>query len=162
MTSSPTFILDANLPPDLAPVLIAAGASVELHRDHFALGTLDPDWIPIAAERDWFILTKDKKMFTRPAERREIDAGFARVVALEDGNLKKPETIRAFELALPEMTRLATTLPGPFAALLAADGTLTLIFPTQPPSGSISKGPQSPPPADEFPDNDPSPPETPP
>lgn len=43
----------------------------------------DPDWIPIIASRGWIVITKDRHMLSRPAEREAIREARARHLRIE-------------------------------------------------------------------------------
>lgn len=47
--------------------LRSLGWSVELLTDHFAPGTPDTSWIPEVAQRGWVIVTRDRRIRSRPA-----------------------------------------------------------------------------------------------
>ncbi len=46
-------------------------------------GDRDVDWIPIVAANGWIVVTKDRHMRTRPAERQLIQQSLARHVRIE-------------------------------------------------------------------------------
>jgi hypothetical protein len=52
---------------------------------------LDPDWIPKIVALGWLVITRDRHMLSRPAERREILQSGARHIRLDPsrGQLSK-------------------------------------------------------------------------
>jgi PIN like domain len=44
--------------------------------------TLDPDWIPVVAEREWLIITRDSKIIDNPNEIAAVRENGAKMVAL--------------------------------------------------------------------------------
>ena len=73
-----TFYLDASIPLHVrqalallrSDVIYAGGPDMPPEK------TKDRQWLPLAGENDWVVLLRDKKIRTRPGERRAlIDAG---------------------------------------------------------------------------------------
>lgn len=79
---STVFFTDRDLGRELPGAVLAAGMVVESHADHFAHDTPDSDWIPIVSQRGWVILTRDRRMRYKPAEREAILRSGARVLIL--------------------------------------------------------------------------------
>lgn len=53
----------------VAKALRAAGASVEVHIDHFAQDAPDTEWIPEVGRRDWVLIIKDQNIRRNALER---------------------------------------------------------------------------------------------
>jgi uncharacterized protein with PIN domain len=73
------FFIDRCLGKKLADSLRNVGATVEIHDDHFSKISKDEDWLRIVGERNWVVLTKDKKIASRPLELLAVaqgDVGF--------------------------------------------------------------------------------------
>lgn len=66
-----TFFLDNNLSPVLAKGLREFGEDVQHLRDAFPANTPDEVWLPAIGERGWYLITRDKRIRTRP---HQIDA----------------------------------------------------------------------------------------
>lgn|SRR5262249_30495547 len=65
--ASLTFFLDHQIGRfQVAAVLRAIGARVEVHLDHFAGNAPDTQWIPEIARRDWVLITKDQNIRRNP------------------------------------------------------------------------------------------------
>ena len=69
MADRPTFFVDRSLGKQVGRRLREAGATVELHDDHFEETTKDSVWTPDVTARGWVILTKDKNIRRRGGER---------------------------------------------------------------------------------------------
>lgn len=118
-----TFFIDRSLGSRLVPeALRALGASVELHKDHFAADAPDADWIAEVGRRGWAILTKDKWIRHRPLERRAVIATRGRLFALTTGNLSGEEIARVFAKHLQKMTDIARSERTPFIARMSRYG----------------------------------------
>jgi predicted nuclease of predicted toxin-antitoxin system len=79
-----TIILDNNISPKIADALLALGATnVKTVRKEFGDDAKDPDWVPEAAKRGWVILTTDRRLLTRPAEKRMIVSHKASVLVIK-------------------------------------------------------------------------------
>jgi hypothetical protein len=66
-----TFFFDNNLSPVLARGLREFGEDAQHLRDAFPPNTPDEVWLPAIGERGWYLVTRDKKIRTRP---HQIDA----------------------------------------------------------------------------------------
>lgn len=63
-----TFFFDNCLSPVLVEGLRAFGEDVQHLRDTFPSETPDSIWIPEVAKRKWILITRDKRIRTRPLE----------------------------------------------------------------------------------------------
>lgn len=63
-----TFFFDNNLSPVLVAGLRGLGEDVQHLRDVFPANTKDAVWIPKVAESGWILVTRDKRIRTRPLE----------------------------------------------------------------------------------------------
>lgn len=120
--SKPTvFFIDRSLGNRLvADALRECGATIELHRDHFAADAEDSDWIAEVGLRGWIILTKDKWIRHRPLERAALVATHGRLFALTSGNLSGEDAARILARHLERMTRIAASERPPFLARVSA------------------------------------------
>jgi hypothetical protein len=60
-----------------------AGASVEVHANHFPHDALDQTWLTAAGQRGWVVITKDKAIRHRGTELAAlISAGVAALSSL--------------------------------------------------------------------------------
>lgn len=102
----------------VARALREAGARVEIHDDHFPPDAKDADWLPVAGERRWIVLTKDDRIRYRPHEKGALLSSGARVFILTNRNLSGDEMAEIFVTMLPKMQKLALTTRSGFVATL--------------------------------------------
>ena len=82
-----------------------------------APGSRDVDWISVCAANDWIVITKDRHMATRPAERQLIVGSQARHVRIEgppaQRKLRKWDQLEILVGQWRAIERV-TTQPGPW------------------------------------------------
>jgi predicted nuclease of predicted toxin-antitoxin system len=89
----------------VAEALRQAGATVEVHEDHFPADAKDPDWLGSVGRRRWIVLTKDQRIRYRKSESDALlNAGVAAFV-LTGGNLTGDEMAAVFVKALPKIRK---------------------------------------------------------
>ncbi len=113
-----------------------AGASVELHDDHFGQTKLDSVWIPDVSTRGWVILTKDKNIRRPHGEREDLLTAKARVFTLTSGNLNGARMAELFIMNLTEIERIAEVQVPPFAFTVGPEGLLQIFPPPAPATAS--------------------------
>jgi hypothetical protein len=109
--------------------LLAAGARVERHDDHFAQNALDEEWIPKVTRRGWVILTKDKNIRRTRGEREAVLLAAARVFTLSSGNMRGEAMAALFVSRLADMEKLALNHPPPFVAVVSPTGIRMIALP---------------------------------
>ncbi|MGL4552324.1 MAG: hypothetical protein ACRC33_14185 [Gemmataceae bacterium] len=117
MAARPTLFVDRSLGKGVGRRLRDAGATVELHDDHFAQTTKDSEWIPDVTARGWVILTKDKNIRRPRGEREDVLAAAAKVFTLTGGSMSGEEMARTFIGHLVEIERIAGSQSPPFVTL---------------------------------------------
>lgn len=98
------------------------GATVVIHDDYFSQDINDEDWLREVGERNWVVLTKDKKIATRSWELKAVTEGNVRLFALVDGNVSGVVMAQAFVKALQNMQRFIRGNPAPFIAKVDKSG----------------------------------------
>ena len=106
----------------VAQALRDAGATVEVHDDHFAKDTADEDWLPEVARRGWVVLTKDRRIAYRTLERMAVARAGARLFVLVNQNMSAASMSAALVAALPRMGRFVGSEDPPFIAKVFQDG----------------------------------------
>ena len=112
----------------IADALRNAGAKVEIHDDHFAPDAPDHEWLRQVAERDWIVLTKDKRIRRRSVEIIAIRNARARVFCLTAGDLTAAEMAQIFVGALQRIFRFALGNKAPFLAKITASGGVSYLL----------------------------------
>ena len=64
--------IDCSIPRGVANALKAVRNDVLWLEDRFALDTEDRVWLAAAGTNDWLVISRDKKVITRPGERAAI------------------------------------------------------------------------------------------
>ena len=83
----------------------------------------DREWIPTVGERGWLVVSKDKKIRTRPEERRAVKDNNVGCFIL---NYKQPlnrwQIFKLVTASLDEMEEKFTNTPRPFMYLIDSNG----------------------------------------
>ena len=116
------FFIDRCLGTKLADSLRNVGARVEIHDDHFSQNSYDKDWLRIVGERNWVVLTKDKKIASRLLELLAVAEGNVRLFVLVDGNVSRDVMAQAFVNALEKMQKFIRGNQAPFIAKVYQSG----------------------------------------
>jgi predicted nuclease of predicted toxin-antitoxin system len=116
------FFRDRCLGKKLADTLRNVGARVEIHDDHFSQDSKDKDWLRIVGERNWVVLTKDKKIASRDLELLAVAQGDVRLFAFVDGDVSGDVVAQAFVNALENMQRFIRGNQAPFIAKVYQSG----------------------------------------
>lgn len=116
------FFIDRCLGTKLADSLRNAGATVEIHDDHFKQDVKDEDWLRIVGESNWVVLTKDKKIASRPLELLAVAQGNVRLFAFVGGDVSGVIVAQAFVNALENMQRFIRGNQAPFIAKVYQSG----------------------------------------
>ena len=119
----PTFFIDWSLGQKAVPqTLEALGADIKRHRDRFSPDASDVEWLTKMSELDWVVLTKDKKISTRPLEIKAIASAEVKVFILVSGNLTRREMADVFAKSLPKIEKIATGNRAPSIAKIYKNG----------------------------------------
>ena len=106
----------------VALALRAAGATVEVHDDHFPQDTPDVDWLKEVGRRGWVVLSKDVRIRRNHIERAALEAAKVRAFFLTQQDITGPEMARLFTSVLPGMTNRAVAQPAPFIYTISRSG----------------------------------------
>ena len=116
------FFIDRCLGTKLADSLRNVEATVEIHDDHFKQDINDEDWLRIVGESNWVVLTKDKKIASRPLELLAVAQGNVRLFTFVDGDVPGVVVAQAFVNALENMQRFIRGNQAPFIAKVYQSG----------------------------------------
>lgn len=110
----------------LAPILRAAGLTVEVLIEHFHPDSPDTEWIPAVAARGWVILTQDKNIRNRTRERDAVRTSGARLFMLTNNN-RNAEVVGELLIRVMPKVILQADLPGPFIAQIQFSGDVRVL-----------------------------------
>jgi len=132
----PTLFVDRSLGKGVGRRPREAGATVELHDDHFEQNTTDSTWIPDVKARGWVILTKGKNIRRPSGEREGVLTAGVRVFTLVSGNLSGQRMAELFiqNLNLAEIERVSEVAIPPFAYTVGPEGCRPVPIQPVPPS----------------------------
>ena len=107
------FFIDRCLGTKLADSLRNVGATVEIHQDYFKPDSRDEDWLREVGERNWVVLTKDKKIASRRLELLAVAQGNVRLFAFVDGDVSGVVVAQGFVKPCKNQRELLRMLPKP-------------------------------------------------
>lgn len=85
--------------------------------------TLDIHWLKTAGENDWIVLKRDKRIRTRPGERKAlIDAGLRTFCLTGAGNYSKWQVLQLLTARWDRIEEVASTVGGPYVYAVTKDG----------------------------------------
>jgi PIN like domain len=114
-TQQVIFFIDRCLGRGIVPrALRAAGATVEIHDEHFPPDTRDEDWLVEVGNRHWVVLTQDKNIRYHDSEILSIAQANVRVFVLASTHLSGDANALTFVNTLPIMTKFALNNQPPF------------------------------------------------
>ena len=125
----PTFFVDRQLGRyKFAGILRAAGLDVVIHDDHFAPDTIDTEWLAVAGERGWIVITRDERIRYRTAEREAVRRAKVRAfVLVAHGDLSAEALAEIFLKALTKVQTILTRKKPPFIAKIWRGGQTAVI-----------------------------------
>jgi hypothetical protein len=106
----------------VAEALRTAGATVEVHDDHFPQTTPDVDWLAEVGRRGWVVLSKDERIRRNRIEREALEAAHVRAFFLTQQDITGQEMANLFRDALPGMTNRTISQPAPFIFTISRSG----------------------------------------
>ena len=127
MTSKPeirlVFFVDRSLGrKHVAQALREAGATVEVHDDHFPQDTPDVDWLLEVGRRGWVVLSKDERIRRNSIERSALETAQVRAFFLTQQDITGVEMADLFKRALSGMIKRTISEPAPFICTISRSG----------------------------------------
>ena len=96
---------------------------------HFRHDTPDPVWLSEAGLNDWLVVTRDKKIRTRPGELQAITQNnVGCFIVAQKQALSRWDYLKLLTLTLDEMERRFATEARPFIFNIGTTGTLTRVL----------------------------------
>lgn len=115
--------IDRSVPRGVADAVKMIRDDVLWLEDEFPHDVSDQEWLAAAGERGWLVITHDKKIRTRPGERRAImDHGVGCFILTYKQDLKKEEIVALIVENLEEMERRFEETPRPFIYTVSKGG----------------------------------------
>lgn len=116
---NPTFFLDRNLGGKTFPGILArAGISVVLLEDHFKPDAPDEDWIVWAAEKGYYALGNDARIYRNHVQREVVLSAGLGYFVIRDAQCKAKESAENFLLTYPILLEFIQKTPRPFIATI--------------------------------------------
>ncbi|MGH7729163.1 MAG: hypothetical protein ACREQC_06285 [Candidatus Binataceae bacterium] len=102
-----TFFLDSTFPPQLAKILALLGVDAKHLTDEFPAETPDVTWIPQIGQRGWTLVTGDRGISRKPAERKALEEANVVSIFMAKGFTSKPlfEQVSLVIRSWPEIQR---------------------------------------------------------
>ena len=117
--------IDGNV---LANELRLRGLTVVRHKERFRHDVSDVEWLTVAGQEGWIVLTRDKNIRLREIERNALVSAKVAAFVFTGGNASGIETTEVIVAALPKMIKvLAGNLP-PFICRITASGLVELLL----------------------------------
>ena len=112
-----TFFLDNNLSPLLAAGLRAFGEDAQHLRDVFPADTADEVWLPDIGRRGWYLVSRDKKIAKKRAQRVVLtEAGVGAFFFVQKKDYTGWEWVEVVVGRWREMKAWCEAHPAPFVA----------------------------------------------
>lgn len=109
-----TFFVDRDLGPRVGEALRSVQVDVVLHHERFGARVPDAEWLAAVSGEQMVILSRDRKMRTRPAEREAFETVGARCFVIATGASTPLDDLRALLWAWPAILGHVAATPGPF------------------------------------------------
>ncbi len=117
--------VDRSIPKSVATALNATRGDVEWLEPRFRPDAPDPEWLRAAGEGGWVVLSRDKKLRTRPAERRAIAAyGVGCFILTQRAPLSPWGYLKLLVPILDDLVVGFEQTPRPFIYTVSRDGVL--------------------------------------
>ena len=118
-----SFMFDNNLSQKIVRGLREFGEDVLHIKDEFPEGILDEDWLPIVGEKQWFVLTRDDRLRTRPLEKSLLKENKVGCFVLAGKNLKAWDLVVQVVRNWARIKEKASTTRRPFVIKVPPTGT---------------------------------------
>lgn len=107
--------IDRSIPKSVAEALRRVRDDVEWLEPRFPHDTPDVDWLAAAGRHGWLVVSRDKRVSRRPAERRAIkDHGVGCFIITARKNLTRWEYLKLFATHLDQMVEVFDATERPF------------------------------------------------
>jgi hypothetical protein len=131
--------IDRDLGPAIGLALQAVKVDAKNHVELFNEMAPDELWIPAVTAAGRVILSKDRRLRTRPAERAAFEAAGARCFVLTAEKQDRLSLLRCVLAAWDSIEDKVATVPAPFMYGIGRDGRLTQWIPVDGPDGPAER-----------------------
>jgi predicted nuclease of predicted toxin-antitoxin system len=115
--------IDRSIPRGVAEAVRRMREDVIWLEDEFRHDVPDEEWLAVAGQRGWLVITHDRRIRTRPGERQAImENGVGCFIMTYRQDLKKEEIVALISATLEEMERRFETTPRPFIYTVSKSG----------------------------------------
>ena len=101
--------------------------TVLIHDDYFSPDEQDANWLKVAGQKGWIVLTKDSRIRYRVLEKTALITSGVAAFILTSADLKGKEMAEIFVKALPAIQKVIKKYPKPFIAKITRQGKVSLI-----------------------------------
>lgn len=116
-------LIDRSIPRSVADALALVRGDVEWLEQRFPHDSPDEEWLAVAGRQGWVVVTRDKRIRSRPREREAIRANGTGCFILAQKQVPTPwAALKIVVPTLDEMVRRFDETPRPF--IFTIDSTL--------------------------------------
>ena len=120
--------IDCSIPRAVAEALKAVRNDVLWLEDQFALDTKDRVWLAAAGANEWLVISRDKKVITRPGERAAImENNVGCFIIAQKQNLTKWDYFKLLAKTIDGMEERFLLTLRPFIYKVGANGDFKLV-----------------------------------
>jgi len=87
-----TYFFDATFPPQLARILCILGVSTKHLQDEFSPDTPDTEWISEVGLQGWIVVTGDRGISKKPAERKALEEANVVTIFMQKDSRQSPSS----------------------------------------------------------------------
>jgi uncharacterized protein with PIN domain len=112
----------------MAGALRKAGLKVAIHDDHFAPDAKDEEWLAVAGQKQWIVITRDERIRYRAAAKQAIRRAKVRAFVLAaQGDLRAEMLAQNFLKAIRNVRRIVEEQNPPFVAKISRSGDVSVL-----------------------------------
>ena len=117
--------IDRSIPRAVADALNIVRDDVRWLEDEFQHDTRETVWLPEVGSRGWIVISRDKKIRTRPGERQALlEAGVGCFILTQKQPLTRWDYLKLLAATLDQMERVFANTKKPFIYAVGRTGKL--------------------------------------
>lgn len=122
----PTFFIDRALGSNRLPEKLRLnGFIIQVHDDHYDEKTTDVEWLKLVGDRNWFVITKDKRIRYRENEKKMVIENNIGMFVFTRGQYTSDEMANILINAKRKIKNFINHNPTPFIASISRSGNIT-------------------------------------